>query len=262
MSAPFEVTRRSFLSGLAGLAAAAGGLALGVRLTPSAEAAAGGAVAIFAPNPFIQIGTDGSITIICHRSEMGQGIRSSLPVLIADELGADPAAVRVVQADGDPRYGDQNTDGSTSIRNHYEAMRAVGAAARMMLVAAAAPRLGVPAARLVARGGAVHDPAGKRSIPFAQLAAAAAKLAVPAKPVLRPRAELVHVGTPMPLIDGPGYVTGAAKYAADIQLPGMLTAVIARPPDVLGRPGRVDDARAKAVPASSRSSSSPRPRPR
>ena len=214
MTEPFQVTRRSFLGGLG---AAAAGLALGVRITPAAEAAG---AAVFAPNPFIQIGTDGSVAIVCHRSEMGQGIRSSLHVLIADELGADPATVQIVQGDGDPKYGDQNTDGSTSIRRHYEAMRAVGAAARMMLVAAAAKRLGAPEARLVARDNAVHDPATRRSVPFGELAAAAAKLAVPAKPVLRPRAELRHVGTAMPLVDGPGYVTGAARFAADIQLPG------------------------------------------
>jgi isoquinoline 1-oxidoreductase beta subunit len=243
------ITRRSFLAGLAGLGAAAAGLALGVRWVPEAEAAgAPAAGALFAPNPFIQIGTDGVVTIVCHRSEMGQGIRSSLHVLIADELGADPTAVRIVQADGDPKYGDQDTDGSTSIRTQYEAMRTVGAAARMMLVAAAAKRLGAPEARLVARGGAVHDPATKRSVPFGELAAAAAKLTVPPKPVLRPRAELVHVGTAMPLVDGPGFVTGAARFAADVQLPGMLTAVIARPPVVLGKPARVDDARARAVP--------------
>lgn len=248
MSARFEITRRAFLGGLG---AAAAGLALGVRPLPAEAAGAGAdpaAAALFAPSPFIQIGADGVVTIVCHRSEMGQGIRSSLPVLIADELGADPAAVRVLQADGDPKYGDQNTDGSTSIRVHYEAMRAVGAAARELLVAAAARRLGAPAARLVARGGAVHDPATGRAVPFGQLAAAAAKLPVPGKPALRPRAELVHVGTPMPLVDGPAYVTGAARYAADVQLPGLLTAVIVRPPDVLGRAARVDDARARAVP--------------
>lgn len=245
----FEVTRRSFL---AGFGAAAAGLALGVRLVSEAEAAAAGAAgaaaAVFAPNPFVQIGTDGVVTIVCHRSEMGQGIRSSLHVLIADELGADPAKVRIVQADGDPKYGDQNTDGSTSIRTQYEAMRAVGAAARAMLVAAAAKRLRVPEARLVAHDDAVHDPATKRAIPFRDLVADAAKLPVPAKPALRPAKELVHVGTAMPLVDGPDFVTGAAKYGADVRLPGMLVAVIARPPVVLGKVARVDDAKARAVP--------------
>jgi isoquinoline 1-oxidoreductase subunit beta len=244
MSHDFTISRRSFL---AGVGAAAAGLALGVRV-PGAEAAGPAGAAVFAPNPFIQIGADGVVTIVCHRSEMGQGIRSSLHVLIADELGADPAKVQIVQGDGDPKYGDQNTDGSSSIRGQFEAMRTVGAAARMMLVTAAARRLGAPEARLVAKDNTVHDPVTRRSVPFGQLAAAAAKLPVPQKPVLRPRAELVHVGTAMPLVDGPGYVTGAAKFAADVQLPGMLTAVIARPPAVLGKVARLDDSKAKAVP--------------
>ena len=118
----FEITRRGFV---AGLGAATAGLALGWRTLVTGLADAGAATpAVFAPNPFIQIGVDGVVTIVCHRSEMGQGIRSSLPVLIADELGADPAKIRVVQGDGDEKYGDQNTDGSTSIRNFFEPMRA------------------------------------------------------------------------------------------------------------------------------------------
>src|SRR5215475_7251750 len=123
-----EVTRRSFITGIS---AAAAGLALGIR---RADAAA----TVFAPNPFIQIGTDGVVAIVCKRSEMGQGIRSSLPVLIADELGADPAKIKLVQGDGDERYGDQDTDGSSSIRGPYDHMREIAAAAREMLVAAAA----------------------------------------------------------------------------------------------------------------------------
>ena len=108
------ITRRAFL---AGLGAAGAGLALGFA---PAEAAG---EAVLAPNPWVQIGTDGVVTIVCHRSEMGQGIRSSLPVVIADELGADPATVRIVQADGDNKYGDQNTDGSSSIRDDLDRRR-------------------------------------------------------------------------------------------------------------------------------------------
>lgn len=239
-----EVTRRSFL---AGLGAAAAGLALGVRAIPEAAAAAA-APSAFAPNPWIQIGSDGVVSIVCHRSEMGQGIRSSLYVLIADELGADPAKVVIVQGDGDPRYGDQNTDGSTSIRNFYEAMRQVGAVARTLLIEAAARRWRVPAARLVARNDAVHDPVTGKSLPFGALVAAAAKLPVPKTAALRPASELTHVGTELPLRDAPAFVTGAAKFAADVRLPGMLTAVVARPPAVLGKVDKLDDARARAVP--------------
>ena len=237
-----KITRRTFL---AGLGAATAGLALGLERAADAAAAA-----VFAPNPFVQIGADGVITIVCHRSEMGQGIRSSLPVLIGDELGADPADVVVVQADGDEaRYGNQNTDGSTSIRNFFTELRMLGATARVLLVAAAAKRWKVPAARLVARDSAVHDPKTGKSLGFGALAAAAAALPVPAASAvtLRPRAELRRLGTDLPLLDGPAYVTGQAQFAADVRLPGMLTAVIARPPVVGGKVARFDADPALAV---------------
>ncbi|HEY5933895.1 MAG TPA: molybdopterin cofactor-binding domain-containing protein [Kofleriaceae bacterium] len=233
-----EVTRRGFL---VGLGAATAGLALGVKPALAGET-------VFAPNAFIQIGTDGVVMIVCHRSEMGQGIRSSLPVLIADELGADLAKVRVIQGDGDPKFGDQNTDGSTSIRSHFEAMRQVAAVARTVLVAAAAKQWRVPADRLSARDNAVHDPATKKALEFGALVTRAAKLPVPKTATLRPQKELVHLGTDLPLRDGADYVTGRANFGADIRLPGMLTAVIARPPAVLGKVGTLDDSKAKAIP--------------
>ena len=235
----FEVTRRSFLSGLGAVTA---GLALGVRFADASNKG------LFLPNPFIQIGHDGIVMITCQRSEMGQGIRSSLPVLIADELGADPAKMVVVQADGDPRYVDQSTDGSTSIREFYDAMRMVGAVARTMLITAAAERWRVPAADLTTHDDAVHDPKRKRSLPFAEVAPAAGMLPVPKTATLRPTSELVHVGTELPLRDGPAYVTGAAQFGADVRLPGMLIATIARPPSVFGKATSVFSADAKKIP--------------
>jgi isoquinoline 1-oxidoreductase beta subunit len=251
-----EVTRRGFLRGLG---TATAGLALGWRVLDAGTASAGGVAravaaghaaspAVFAPNPFIQIGSDGLVTIVCHRAEMGQGIRSSLPILLADELGADPAKIKIVQGDGDEKFGDQNTDGSTSIRKFFEPMRQVAATARTMLVSVAATRWHVPATRLTAHDDAVHDPATKKSLSFAQLAAAAAALPVPKTAKLRPQKELVHVGTELPLRDGHAYVTGQAAYAADIRVPGMLTAVIAHPPVVFGKVATLDDRRARAVP--------------
>jgi isoquinoline 1-oxidoreductase beta subunit len=234
-----EVTRRGFL---AGLTAATAGFALGIRI------ASGSNKGLFIPNVFIQIGHDGLVVITCHRSEMGQGIRSSLPVLIADELGADPAKVVIGQAIGDPKYGDQNTDGSTSIRNHYEAMRLAGAVARVMLIEAAAQRWRVPASMLTTHDDAVHDPARNRALPFAELAPAAGLLPVPKTAPLRPAKELVHVGTELPLRDGPAYVTGAAQFAADVSLPGMLIGVIARPPSLFGKVAKVDTAAARSTP--------------
>ncbi|WP_394839603.1 xanthine dehydrogenase family protein molybdopterin-binding subunit [Pendulispora rubella] len=250
MSSPsIVIPRRSFL---AALGLSVGTLAVGLGRPPSdAHAAAvsppdGG----FTPNVFVHIAPDGTVTVCCHRSEMGQGIRSSIPVLVADELGADMAKVKLVQADGDKKYGDQNTDGSTSVRNGFDNTRRVGATARMMLIAAAAKQWKVPAAQCEAHDHAVFHTASKRRLGFGELAPLAAKLPVPkeADVVLRPKSELRHVGTALPLLDGPDIVTGRAIYAADVRLPGMLTAVVARPPVVGGKVDRYDAARARALP--------------
>jgi isoquinoline 1-oxidoreductase beta subunit len=240
--ADLSLGRRSFLVVLGG---AAGGLMLGLRFPAAAAAEA----SQLAPIRFVEIGKDGIVTIVCSRSEMGQGIRSSLPFVLADELGADFARVKVVQGDGDACYGDQNTDGSHSVKDFYQVMRVAGASARSMLLTAAAQRWGVPASRLVARDHAVHDPATGKSLGFGELAEAAAAVPVPdPKAVtLRPDAELVKSRGPLPFVDAPAFVTGKAAYGADVRLPGMLTAVVMRPPVVGGRVKRVDGTKAMAV---------------
>ena len=221
---PLLVPRRSFLRALN---LAVGGVALGYYFPTAAQQPTNepgkppqpkpvtGSQAIEAsapglnPNVFIHVGPDGTVTIVCHRSEMGQGIRSSLPVLIADELGADMSHVKIVQADGDKAYGDQNTDGSNSIRGIYEDMRRAGATARMMLVVAAAQRWNVRAEDCVARNHTVtHVPTG-RALGFRELALEAGRQKVPAAKdvVLRPTAELPHLGKALPLLDAPAYVT-------------------------------------------------------
>src|SRR3954471_17919123 len=249
---PLLVPRRSFLRALN---LAVGGVALGYYFPTAAQQPTNepgkppqpkpvtGSQAIEAkapglnPNVFIHVGPDGTVTIVCHRSEMGQGIRSSLPVLIADELGAGMSHVKIIQGDGDKAYGDQNTDGSNSIRGLYEDMRRAGATARMMLIAAAAARWKAGPEECIARDHSVtHLPTG-RALGFGELALEAGKQKVPAAKdvVLRPVQELSHVGKPLPLLDGPAYVTGQAIYGADIKIPGMLTAVIARPPAAGGK---------------------------
>jgi isoquinoline 1-oxidoreductase beta subunit len=272
---PTLIARRTFL---AGMNLTAGGLALGFfaadslanepsgklgekpkTSSPAEEKKSPG----LNPNVFVHVGLDGLVTIVCHRSEMGQGIRSSLPVLIADELGADMARVKIVQADGDKAYGDQNTDGSNSVRGIYEDMRRVGATARTMLVAAAAKRWKVKPETCQAVGHAVVHQDGQRKLDFGELAQEAGKLPVP-KPAavqLRPKAELKRVGGPLPLLDGPAYVTGAAIFGADVKLPGMLTAVIARPPVVGGKVARYDAAKALAIPGVKRVIELPAPKP-
>jgi len=259
---PMLIARRTFL---AGLNVSLGGLALGFFSgqkptnepagTPGPKPKTGSqAVEDSAPglnpNVFVHVAPDGLVTIVCHRSEMGQGIRSSLPVLIADELGADMARVKIVQADGDKAYGDQNTDGSNSVRSIYDEMRRVGATPRTMLIAAAAKRWKVSPEECEARDHVVIHRASNRTLGFGELAADADKLPVP-KPSevkLRPKAELRRAGGPLPLLDGPAYVTGSATFGADVVLPGMLTAVIARPPVVGGRMKRYDATRALAIP--------------
>ncbi|AKU99426.1 Isoquinoline 1-oxidoreductase beta subunit [Labilithrix luteola] len=266
-----QLLRRSFLLGL-GFGTA--GLALGsfahaeepAKPNPvdkEAEKKTLDAGQGFRPNLFVHVAPDGLVSIVCARSEMGQGVRSSLPVLIADEMGADMAHVKIVQADGDKAYGDQNTDGSHSVRGFYDALRSVGAAARMMLVAAAAKKWGVLAASCDARDHAVFHDASKRSLGFGELATAAAKLPLPKRTdiQLRPNSELRHVGKALPLVDGPDIVTGRAIYGADVKLPGMLVAVVARPKTVGGKVARYDDSKALAVAGVKRVVPLPVPKP-
>ncbi|MDP2272374.1 MAG: molybdopterin-dependent oxidoreductase [Archangium sp.] len=255
MTGPLVIARRSFLRGLN---LAVGGLTLGFSFSARAQKAPvpSGSQALDAtapglnPNVFLHVAPDGLVTIVCHRSEMGQGIRSSLPVLIADELGAQMARVKIRQADGDVVYGDQNTDGSNSIRGFYEDLRRVGATARMMLIEAAAARWKVRADECVAKDHLVTHRPTKRRLGFGALAVEAArrKIPEPKTVVLRPRSELTSLTANMPLLDGPAYVTGQAMFGADVRLPGMLTVVIARPPVVGGTIVRFDAADALAVP--------------
>jgi isoquinoline 1-oxidoreductase beta subunit len=259
-----EISRRGFVGGLALAFAGRRAFAAsfdcadlsGVAALAAAPDGSSGAGNVATPetglraNVFVHVASDGVVTLVCHRSEMGQGVRSTIPALLADELGADPAHVKVEQADGDKKYGDQNTDGSSSIRSGYEGIRRAAATARVMLIAAAARRWKVSPAGLVARDGAVWD-GRRRSLSFGALADAAGKLPVPKadEVKLRPRSELRRVFRPLPLLDGPAIVTGAARYGADVSLPGMLIAVIARPPVVGGRIAKWDGGgRALAIP--------------
>ena len=204
------------------------------------------------PLVFVSIGADGIVTVICHRSEMGQGVRTSVAMIVADELDADWAQVRVQQAPGDEaRYGNQNTDGSRSIRHSLDPLHRVGAAARSMLEAAAAASWGVAASEVKAKQHRlVHTPSG-RSLGFGDVAVAAAKLPVPARDALRLKtpAEFRYIGKDnTPLIDGADIVSGRAKFGADIRLADMVYAVIARPPVLGGRLKRYDAAKALAIP--------------
>lgn len=245
-----NLTRRGFLVGTGA----------GLALYPlRAHASAAAAPASWSPNPFLLISATGAVSIWCARSEMGQGVRSSLPALIADELGADLAAVQILQADGDEKYGNQDTDGSSSVRIPFYELRTAAAIARTMLVAAAAKRWGAPAGKLDTHDGRVWD--GKRSLTFGELVEDAKKQPVPKKPVLRPLKDLPHVGKDLPQRDAPQVVDGTAVYGADTVLPGMLTAVIAHPPALFGRPTKVDSAAALELKGVRRVIELPAPKP-
>jgi isoquinoline 1-oxidoreductase subunit beta len=248
---PLRVVRRTFLSAVN---LSLMGLALG-WFADEAQAAEAGTPRIskeegLEPNVFIHVAPSGEVTLVCHRSEMGQGIRSSLPFLFADELGADMARVRVVQGDGDKAYGDQNTDGSSSIRNRYEELRRIAASARTMLIAAAAQRWGVQPATCSAQNNQVIHTPSRRTLSFGELAIAASKLRTPAlsEVQLRPDGELQHIGRDLPLLDAKAYVTGQAVFGADVRLEGMLIAVIARSPVVGGKLTSFDAQAALAIP--------------
>jgi isoquinoline 1-oxidoreductase subunit beta len=186
------------------------------------------------PLIFLSIAPDGTITFICNRSEMGQGIRTSLAMVVADELGADLSRMKVVQAAADEdRYGNQNTDGSRSMRQHFLATRRTGAAMRMMLEIAAATQLRVPCGQVKAVKNEIIDTASGRRLGFGELAEAASKIPVPSdnEIKLKSPADFNYIGNEnVPNVDGFDITTGRAKYGIDTRTGGMYYAVVARPP--------------------------------
>ncbi|ROM75043.1 acylaldehyde oxidase [Pseudomonas brassicacearum] len=208
--------------------------------------------AIDDPKVYVSIAADGSVTVICNRSEMGQGVRTSLSMVVADELDADWARVLVKQAPADEaRFGNQDTDGSRSMRHWYEPMRRCGAAARTMLEQAAAAQWNVPVGECRAQLHKVlHQPSG-RELGYGELAAAASALPVPARDSLRLKqpSEFRYIGKEASrAIDGEDIVNGRAVYGADVHFDGMLYAVIARPPVYGGKVKTVDSSAALKVP--------------
>ena len=230
-------TRRDFLR-----VGALGGTALVVRWP-----AFGTEDAPFAPGPWVRIGPDGGVTAVVARSEMGQGVRTALAMILADELDADWKTVVVLQASPGPDYPRMSTGGSGSVQGSWKPLRQAGAAAREMLLQAAARRWGVPASACRTESGRVLHADSSRALPYGELVAEAAILPVPKEPRLKSPSELRLVGTRVGRIDGPEIVTGRAAYGIDTRLPGMLHAAVARCPVPGGRLVRFDAARARAV---------------
>jgi isoquinoline 1-oxidoreductase subunit beta len=206
----------------------------------------------FAPNAFVRIGDDDSVTVISKHLEMGQGTYTGLATLLADELDADWAQVRVEGAPADAkRYGNlafgmQGTGGSTATANSFEQYRQAGATARAMLVAAAAKQWGVAEGEIRVERGVLK--AGDRSLRFGQLVGAAAGMSVPSQVKLKDPAQFTLIGKPAARIDAVAKSNGTAIYTQDFKLPGMLTAVVARPTRFGAKVRRFDDAAARAIP--------------
>jgi isoquinoline 1-oxidoreductase subunit beta len=229
--------RRQLLK-IGGLAAS--GLVVGFYLPERWSLAFARAAGPFAPNAFVRISPDGATTVIVNKSEMGQGIHTTLAMLVGEELDCDWSRIRVEPAPVEPEYYDPvmreyRTDGSTSVMSSWEPFRQAGATARHLLVAAAAKSWSVDAKSLRTEGGRVYHDATGRSASYGELAPMAATLPVPFDVPLKSPTEFKILGTDVRRLEGRDKVTGAARYGLDIQLPGMLTAVVSHPPVFGGR---------------------------
>jgi isoquinoline 1-oxidoreductase beta subunit len=246
MSAQFRSSRRSFLKASA---VGGGGLVIGFVLPAAGRLAE--AATQFEPNAFLRVASNGHVTVVCGFSEMGQGVLTAIPMLVAEELDADWKKVSVEQAPAakayaNPLLGIQATGGSTTVRASWEPMRKAGAAAREMLVAAAAAAWRVkPQDCRTHKGYVIH---GRRRASYGALVRRAAKLPLPANPRLKEPKDFRLLGQDLKRLDTPPKVDGSAKFGIDVSLRGMLTAVLTRPPVLGGKALSFDDSKARAVP--------------
>jgi isoquinoline 1-oxidoreductase beta subunit len=241
------VTRRTFLRVSA---AASGTLLLAFHLPRAASRAqeASSPNKPFAPNAWLEIAPTGEIKIWCGRSEMGQGVRTDLPMIVAEELSGDWNKVKVVQADLHAKYGEQLTGGSLSTRTSYTNLRKAGAAAREMLISAAAGEWQVERTECRAENSAVLHPATKRSLTYSQLTERASAILPPADPPLKNSADFTLIGRPTRRTDTPQKVNGAAIFGLDVRLPGMLFACVERSPVYGGAPRSFNADKVKSAP--------------
>src|ERR1700723_2073087 len=251
MSAPATVGRREFIR----TGAAIGG---GLLVSLYAPLPGGSSSALateekeFLVNPFVRIGTDESVTVIAAHSEMGQGVYTSLPMLLNEELEADWARMRVEAAPvnavyNHPVFGIQITGGSTTSPAEWVRYRKMGALARTMLVQAAAEKWNVPVSECTVAKGVVFHDASHRRASFGSLADAASKLTPPADVKLKEAKEFTLIGKSTLRLDTPSKVNGTAEFGLDVHLPGMLTAVVARPPVFGGKVVKIDASEAMKI---------------
>ena len=248
--------RRRFLRDAALLA---GGLVIGFRLPEkggrawAAEETAAGSAKVYPPNAFIRIAADDSVTLIVNKSEMGQGVYTSLPMLINEELDAPWERIRVEAAPvaavyNHTQFGIQLTGGSTSVASSWEQLRGVGASARILLVQAAAQRWGVPASACKAENGRIFHPDGHTSLSYGEVAEEAGKLPLPAEVPLKDPKHFKWIGKSLKRLDTPEKITGKAVFGIDVRLPNMLTVLVARSPVFGGKLKRFDATEALKVP--------------
>jgi isoquinoline 1-oxidoreductase subunit beta len=235
------LSRREFLT--AGVAAGAG-LVIGFYLPHGSSVGRD----TFAPNAYLKITPDGKITVVVARSEMGQGVRTALPMILAEELEADWKQIEIEQAGADPTlYGDQQTGSSASVRISWDPLRKAGATAREMLISAAALQCGVPRSECKAENSAVvHTPSNRR-LSYGQLAAKAAALPIPVAPALKDAKDYKLVGKPVSRLDARSKVDGSAIFGIDFRVGGMKHAVLARCPVIGGKVASFDDRESRKI---------------
>ncbi len=237
------LSRREFVT--AGLAAGAG-LVIGFYLPHGSSSNPDKNT--FAPNAYLKITPDGKITIMVARSEMGQGVRTSLPMILAEELEADWKQIMIEQVGASTLYGDQTTGGSASVRTTWDPMRKAGATAREMLISAAALEWGVPRSGCKAENSTVVHVASNRRLTYGQLANKAAAQPIPTSPTLKDAKDYKIVGKSLPRLDVPSKVDGTAEFGIDCRIAGMRYAVLARCPVIGGKVASFDDKDSKRIP--------------
>ena len=234
------LSRREFVA--AGVAAGAG-LVIGFYLPHGG----GSAKESFSPNAYLRITPDNKVTIVVARSEMGQGVRTALPMILAEELEADWKQIEIEQAGASTLFGDQTTGGSASIRTTWDPMRKAGAAAREMLISAAAMTWGVPRSACAAETGRIKHAASNRSVSYGELVGKAATLPIPTDVPLKQSKDYKIVGQRLARVDSPSKVKGEAVFGIDYRLPGMKFAVLSRCPVIGGKVASFDDKDSKKI---------------
>lgn len=234
------LSRREFVA--AGVAAGAG-LVIGFYLPHGNSTSK----EVFSPNAYLRITPDNKVTIVVARSEMGQGVRTALPMILAEELEADWKQIEIEQAGASTLFGDQTTGGSASIRTTWDPMRKAGAAAREMLISAASLTWNVPRSSCTAENSHIKHAATGRSLSYGELASKAATLPIPTDIPFKQSKDYKIVGQRLARVDSPAKVKGEAVFGIDFRMPGMKFALLSRCPTMGGKVSGFDDKESKKI---------------